>query len=411
MPRISFIIPTFNRADYIVESIESIICQMDPSDELLIVDDGSTDHTAAAIAPFRGRLNYIRQENAGKSTALNLGLSRTSGDYVWICDDDDLLLPGSVRRMVSALDASRADLVFGRYRRFYLENGHRFEFEAGYWPDLSNGSLTRHILEDSFVMHNATLVKREIYSRLGPFDPRMLRSQDYEMFVRLALSSSIKYVDDYIFLQRKHSGPRGPRMMLHDAGHSQNVWKEFDRRIFDRLNDLVPLSFFISMFKSSNQALAERAGFLQRACVLARHGLWNEALRDCVKAADLASDYALSSVEAAICRRMTSGKHGFAGILSQESVLMISQLQTRSRLGRAIVGQISRGLVWRLRSRDAVERKNAVRHFFKPSNFLALVAQLIRSQSVLSTELLCEQTPDFSLSADALDTWKKDIIL
>ena len=91
MTRISFIMPTFNRADYIGESIETILTEMSADDELVVVDDGSVDHIEAAIAPYFGRLRYVRQDNAGKSVALNRGLSLTSGEYVWICADDDLL--------------------------------------------------------------------------------------------------------------------------------------------------------------------------------------------------------------------------------------------------------------------------------------------------------------------------------
>jgi addiction module HigA family antidote len=101
MTRISFIMASFNRAGFIAESIESVLAQMSAEDELVVVDDGSTDDTCEAIRPYLDRLRYQRQENAGKSVALNRGLGMTSGRYVWICDDDDLLLPGCVELLVS----------------------------------------------------------------------------------------------------------------------------------------------------------------------------------------------------------------------------------------------------------------------------------------------------------------------
>ncbi|MEL7517411.1 MAG: glycosyltransferase family 2 protein, partial [Pseudomonadota bacterium] len=204
MTRISFIMPTFNRADYIAQSLDAVLAQMSPDDELVVVDDGSFDGTEEAVKPYLGRLRYLRQDNAGKSVALNRAMEVTGGEYVWICDDDDLLRPGVVARMVSEIESAGVDMVFGRYTRFRIEDGARVEMGAGYWPDLGRGSVARHILEDAFVMHNASLVRRAAYDRLGPFDPRMLRSQDYEMFVRLALRATIRFVDTVVFDQRKH---------------------------------------------------------------------------------------------------------------------------------------------------------------------------------------------------------------
>ncbi|MEC7399348.1 MAG: glycosyltransferase family 2 protein [Pseudomonadota bacterium] len=84
MKRISFIMPSFNRAGYIAESIESVHAQMQADDELLVVDDGSTDDTESAVAPYLDRLRYVRQDNAGKAAALNRAMGMTSGAYVWI---------------------------------------------------------------------------------------------------------------------------------------------------------------------------------------------------------------------------------------------------------------------------------------------------------------------------------------
>jgi len=406
MKRISFIMPSFNRAQFIAQSIESIFAQMSDQDELVVVDDGSTDNTQSVIQSYLARLRYVRQDNAGKSVALNRGLAMTSGRYVWICDDDDLLLPGCVNLMVSAMESSQAGMVFGRYSRFHLENGEQVNMGTGYWPDLSSGSPHRHILEDAFVMHNAALVRRESYAKLGPFDPIMLRSQDYEMFTRLALSCALVYVDSMVFLQRKHPGARGPAAIVHGAGRSHEIWEEFDRRIFHRMRDLVPLEFFVSMFDGPDAALASRAGLLQRACILARHGLWQDALGDCTVAAGLAQNQPLHPLEAAICRRMTAGKHGFAGLIETESTTAVRRLASMSQTGRAIVGQIARGLLWRVNGEDPAAHKAAVLHLLKPWNAIALAAQLLTRVQSTDEGVLWEREPDVTLNADAMQTWR-----
>lgn len=410
MTRISFIMPSYNRANYIAESIESVLAQMQADDELLVVDDGSSDDTEAAVAPYLDRLRYARQDNAGKSVALNRAMGMTSGAYVWICDDDDLLLPGAVDALVGAITRSGADMAFGRYTRFRMENGQRIDMGTGYWPDLSAGSVARHLFEDAFAMHNGSLVRRATYDRLGPFDTAMLRSQDYEMFVRIALSSSIVYVDRDIFLQRKHDGDRGPAAITHKAGKSDAMWVDFDRKIFARLRDLVPEAFFTSMFAGPDDTLRRRAGLLQRACILARHGLWDAALGDCERASAIASDTPLHPLEIAICRRMSAGKHGFAGMRATENAAALSALARTNRFGAAIAGEIYRGLFWRLRGEAPGDRAAALKVLAKPSALVSLLRRRLsrdeRADARPADQSLRETVPDFATAQDALRAWR-----
>jgi hypothetical protein len=260
------------------------------------------------------------------------------------------------------------------------------------------------------VMHNSALVQREAYARLGPFDPEMLRAQDYEMFARIALSCSIKYVDRIVFLQRRHPGDRGPAAIVHGAEKSNEVWERFDRRIFERLRDLVPLDFFVSMFDSPDAALSRRAGLLQRACILARHGLWADALGDCALAASACEGHPLHPLEIASCRRMTAGKHGFAGLLSADNAAALRRLTRQSRVGRAIGGEISRGLFWRLWSDDADARKEALRHLLHMPNAATLAARMLGAGKGGTVSQLREREPDLAVTKDAVQQWRNTVV-
>jgi len=405
MTRIAFIMPTYNRADYIAQSVESVLAQMSHDDELIVVDDGSSDDIEAVLAPYKGQMRFIQQANAGKSTALNNALSQTTADYIWICDDDDLLSSGAVEFLHNALASSDADLVFGHFSRFREEAGQRIDLGTGYWPDLSTGSLQRHTLEDFFAFHNATLAKRSLYVGLGGFDTAFARSQDYEMLVRAAVTASMKYVDTSVFLQRVHDGARGPARQSHGAGQTQAVWQKFDRILFERLRDHVPASFFVSMFESTTPELAHRAGLLQRACILARHGLWAEALEGCKEAAKLASGIDLHPIEREICRRMTAGKHGFAAMLAPELEQNFKDVASQSRHGRAILAQVARGLFWRLRSHEKDDRSAACRFLARPHVVSALVANTLKLAPSSEASDLIEREPDREIGRAALKNW------
>lgn len=361
MTRISFIMPTFNRADLIVESLHAILAAASDDDEILVMDDGSTDATAAVVRDLAPRVRYAHQRNAGKAAALNRALELTDGDYVWICDDDDILRPGVVDPMVSALESSGVDLVFGRYERFRTDaSGNRVMMGAGYWPDLATGPLARHMLEDAFAMQNAALVQRSCFARVGLFDTEFLRSQDYEMFVRLALGCEAAFVDAVIFDQRKHDGVRGPTAARHAADRVDAVWLQYDRRIFEANAARLTLPVFEAMFEGGDRARIRRAALLQRACVHARHGLWSIAIADLQAAATVLPNSGLDPVERAICNRILSGKHGFVGVEAPETLAALRALMHKSALGGAIIRAVIAGLFWRLR-RDTPAMRHAAR--------------------------------------------------
>lgn len=359
MTRISFLMPTFNRAHLIEESILSVTSQMSPNDELILVDDGSDDDTPQVLERVAGGHRIIRQPNSGKAVALNRALDEAQGEHIWICDDDDLLRDGCVTLMFAAINKPKTDMVFARYTRFTEVDGEKQDMGTGYWPDLSQGSIARHVLEDSFVMQNATLAKRSAYDRVGPFDETLLRSLDYDMAVRLATQVRCRYVDFIAFDQRKHEGARGPASIRHAAGSSDAVWLDYDRKIFERQRQIIPLSFYQSMFEHPDPRLRKRVALLQRACVFARHDLWDDALTDLRSASDLAPTVALGQVERDICRRTVCGKHGFPGALTGPIIERLRRLNSEGGNASEIVETILRGTLWRLRDEDRAMRAAA----------------------------------------------------
>lgn len=358
MTRISFLMPTFNRAHFIEESIRSITSQMAPEDELIVINDGSSDDTIAVLETSEERFTLVNQENSGKSTALNRAMSEASGEFVWVCDDDDLLCAGAVDTLISLLDDPDAGWAFGRYTRFSEESGERIDLGPAHWPDLTQGSVLRHTLEDAFMMQNGSLVRRELYDRVGPFDITMLRSLDYEMFVRLALAAPAAHTDKILFEQRKHTGARGPASMLHDVGQSESVWKEWDRRIFERLGSDLSAERLADLFESPDASATKRAGILQRATIMARHDLWAWVVKDWHAAAALEGG-SLHPLERDICRRAMAGRHGFVGALSDDCIAGLRALRGTGKAGQEIVEALMDGLIWRLRDEDSANQSQA----------------------------------------------------
>ncbi|SDF18350.1 glycosyltransferase family 2 protein [Limimaricola pyoseonensis] len=348
MPDISVIIPTYNRRGYLREAIESVQAQTRPVREIIVWDDGSSDGTAEEVAEIaEPRLRYFAAANAGKSAALNRALAEARGDYIWICDDDDIALPQAAERLAGMLDADPGiGLAGAGYNRFRDGPGGREITDAGYWPDLAQGSVLRHLLEDIFLFQNATLVRRDCYDRVGPFRADLARSIDYDMIVRLAARYPVAMSEEVVFLQRKHDGARGPAARRHAASASEAVWAAQDRVVFEGLRPGLPLSLFEAMFEAEPEWRA-RAARLQRGAVYARRNDWGHAFDDLEAAARIAPDAPLAAAELAICRRAVSGKHGV--VLSAPERRRLAALARQGRAGRQIAAGLGRGLLWSLR--------------------------------------------------------------
>jgi glycosyltransferase involved in cell wall biosynthesis len=347
-------VPTYNRSGYLGEALTAMLSQTTAIAEIIVWDDGSTDGTPSVVrtvaARAGNRLRYHRGENGGKSRALNAAMEHVRGDLVWICDDDDIARPDAAERMLATLERSGAGLVAGKHVRFTEnpETGERTYVDGGYWPDLSQGSVLRHVLEDIFFFQNATLVRRACYEKVGPFREDLARSIDYDMTIRLVSRFPIEMIDEALFEQRKHPGARGPAAGAHAARDSEQVWQATDRAVFQRLRDVLPLSLYSGLFATDDPVLARRAGLLQRACVYARRGDWATAFDD-MKAAAGERAGALTALEWQICRRAMAGKHGASGAFARESAPGIAALREAGPVGASMARGLARGALWRAR--------------------------------------------------------------
>lgn len=363
--KVTAIVPTYNRAELLGESVQSICVQTRMVNEVIIWDDGSTDNTSvvaqhlgeimstAADSASKLKVHYFKSENGGKSRALNLALEKATGDYIWICDDDDLCMPDAMEKLAALLDEHpNAVAAGGCYRRFSTDTqtGERVEQGPGYWPDLSIGTPLRHLLEDIFLFQNATLVRKSAFVSVGPFREDLNRSIDYDMVVRLACAGPVLLIEDTIFLQRKHDGDRGPAHARHAAKKSDDAWKIADKEVFAPYRERIPLVIYEAMYAADDPDLVRRAALLQRACVYARRTDWVTAAADFAAAADVLPSKGLSATEELICKRALAGKHGVAEAIAPQMCARISRIAASSPAGASIAQALARGVNWRIKS-------------------------------------------------------------
>lgn len=233
-PRISIIMPAFNAAAYIQESIESVLVQTYSHWELLVVDDGSTDQTKEIVASFvarDSRIRYFFQSNGKQGKARNKALAHAIGQYVTFLDADDIWVSGKLSGQIVQMEAHGVDLVFG-FAHLMREKVPTNEITGrglGYF--LGDTAVNLHLHGNAFVL-STTLVKTDVVRAVGGFseDERIQNCEDWHLWLKIALSGySMFSAGDVLGYYRVY------------ADSSSQVEKEFEKKYFYCFADLASL--------------------------------------------------------------------------------------------------------------------------------------------------------------------------
>ncbi len=185
MPKASIITPTYNRADMLGQAIQSVLDQDFTDWELIVVDDGSRDHTSEIVAGFADpRIRYIYQENKGLPGARNTGIRQARGQYIAFLDSDDLFLSHKLVEETEILDG-RPDLGLVACGYLEVDRDLRVLREMRPWQSYPQLNLTTWLLGCPVVV-STILVRREWLERVGLFDEKMRYVEDWDLWLRLS---------------------------------------------------------------------------------------------------------------------------------------------------------------------------------------------------------------------------------
>lgn len=190
--KISVIIPAYNSAACIQRAVRSVLEQTRPADEIIIVDDGSADNTADAIAAFEPAVRLIRQDNAGASVARNTGIQAASGDWVAFLDADDEWLPKKLAVQVPFLSA-HPDTAWC-YSNFIIKESPQSRPQPAHVLNETPATAQPQIFGDYFSAYcrglyawtSSLLIRKDVFGRAGLFVPGMKRAQDNDLWFRIA---------------------------------------------------------------------------------------------------------------------------------------------------------------------------------------------------------------------------------
>ena len=199
MPTVSVIIPTYNRADFLKEAIESVLAQTFRDVELLVIDDGSTDRTRDVLDGYGARLRPIFQANRGVSSARNAGIRAAQGRYIALLDSDDLWLPKKLAAQIAVMEA-QPDIPLCHTEEIWIRRGVRVNQMKKHQKH--GGYIFPHCLPFCVISPSSALMRRTLFDEVGYFDEALPACEDYDLWLRITKTHPVHFIETPLIIKR-----------------------------------------------------------------------------------------------------------------------------------------------------------------------------------------------------------------
>jgi len=196
--RISVIIPSYNRRHTLERALQSVIEQSSPVDEIIVVDDGSTDGSRQLVAAGFPQVKIIRQPNLGVSAARNRGIEAAACEWIALLDSDDCWLPQKIEKIRAAWSREPEQVLF-HSDEIWVRRGVRVN--PMHKHRKSGGWIFRHCLPRCAISPSATVMRRSTLLELGLFDESLPACEDYDLWLRLCHRYPVCYIDEALIVK------------------------------------------------------------------------------------------------------------------------------------------------------------------------------------------------------------------
>lgn len=272
MPKVSVIITTFNRRHFLHDAFQSVTAQDYPDREIIIVDDGSTDHTCddAALLPAR----YVWKENGGISSARNTGLAIAGGEYIAFLDVDDRWKKKKLSIQLDAME--KAGLLLSYTDEIWFHNGKRLNQKLRHRK--YSGMIFEHCLPLCIISPSSALIHRSIFDTVGLFDESLPVCEDYDMWLRITSRYPVLFIEKPLIVKQ--------------GGHADQLSRAYDGMDRFRISSIARILDGGTLDPASSAKAVEE---LTRKCRIYAGGALKRGRKD---EADYYCDLAASYAEA-----------------------------------------------------------------------------------------------------------------
>lgn len=210
MPKVSIIIPTYNRSHFILDAIDSVLNQTFQDFEIIVIDDGSTENTKEILSKY-GSIIYAYQENRGRAEARNAGIRQAKGEYIAFLDDDDIWLPQKLEKQVAFLNSKPdiglvhtfSEVIDGK--GYFLAKETRIRHKL-YKKAIRIGYTYEGMSELCIMFLSTVMLRKNCFDKVGSFDSNMPAFEDWDFYLRLALRYRIGTIPEVLVRYRLHAG-------------------------------------------------------------------------------------------------------------------------------------------------------------------------------------------------------------
>ena len=221
--RVSAIITAYNSERFINDAIASVMAQTRPIDELVVIDDGSTDDTAKVVSfYFEKGIRYIWQPNRGDSTAKNRGIQETTGEYIAFLDADDIWLEDKTKQQMDFL-LSHPDIALVSGAEWWWDVA-RNKCHLKVQSPKKESAIRREILIGNCIGNpSQVIMRRSVLKEVGLFDPCVRWGEDWELWIRVASQYKVAILPEPVIVYRWH---------VDNLSHTTN-WEKITRDEWD----------------------------------------------------------------------------------------------------------------------------------------------------------------------------------
>ena len=210
---VAIIIPAFNAAKYVAATIQSALAQTQPAAQVLVVDDGSTDETAAIAGSYGEAVSCLRQDNAGVSAARNRAAREVNTEWVLFLDADDLLLPDALEQLCRLAEVRSFGVVYGKTQYFWEGTEKRRLHGKGVAEGPVPAAMLANFWKSAIATPGAAIIRREVLEEVGGFRAEFNTAADRDLWMRIGSFAEFGFVDRTVIEKREHganmSGDKG----------------------------------------------------------------------------------------------------------------------------------------------------------------------------------------------------------
>ena len=235
MYKITVIIPSYNRASVLPRAIDSVLAQTLPVDEIIVIDDGSTDETQELLKKLYPQIKIIKQSNKGVSAARNAGINSSSSEWFCFLDSDDSWQPNKLTEQFQAFTKNPEHLICHTNETWY-RNGKILN--QGKKHEKLGGHVFQHCLPLCVISPSSVIINKQIFDDVGLFDENLPACEDYDMWLRICCKYPVLFLDEALTnkfgghddqLSRQHWGMDRFRIIALEKSIASNNLYEVDK--------------------------------------------------------------------------------------------------------------------------------------------------------------------------------------